>query len=402
MTRLENYHHFAGRHWETGSFYNDWDYQGLKAPHTGEPYSEALLLGVSGGIVMGYFSFAYKGFDPQARILTRNTFSPITTMLSRLGVMQGVRQTAQPEKAVANLLRELENGIPAIVWADAYSLPYNCLSSEDQMWFMRPILVYGYDQEADSVWIADRSQVPLTVTTGELAQARGRVKKDKYRLTTLGPPNPERLAAAVQQGIWDCIKLFTEKPPVGGKNNFGFAAYHWWVELLTKSKARMSWEREFPAGSKLYSGLTWAFTDINTFTRDDCADRALYAEFLDEASLILNRPSLQEAAERFRSSAEAWGRLSLALLPDEIQLFKETRQLLLERHELFRVKGGGARPRIVEINTRLKEIKANVAAQFPLSPIEVGKLRENLASHVEAIAKIETEAVQLLTDVLQK
>ncbi len=149
-------------------------------------------------------------------------------------------------------------------------------------------------------------------------------------------------------------------------------------------------------------GLTWAFTDINTFTRDDCADRALYAEFLDEASLILNRPSLREATERFRSSAEAWGRLSLALLPDEIQLFKETRQLLLERHELFRVKGGGARPKIVEINTRLKEIKANVAAQFPLSPIEVGKLRENLASHVEAIAKIETEAVQLLTDVLQK
>jgi len=44
-------------------------YRGMKAPHTGQPYTEAMLMGISGGIVMGYYSFAYEGSDPQARIL---------------------------------------------------------------------------------------------------------------------------------------------------------------------------------------------------------------------------------------------------------------------------------------------------------------------------------------------
>jgi hypothetical protein len=51
-----------GRHWETGSVCNYFAYRGVKAPHTGQPYSEALLLGVSGGSSWGIF-FAYKGYD---------------------------------------------------------------------------------------------------------------------------------------------------------------------------------------------------------------------------------------------------------------------------------------------------------------------------------------------------
>ena len=55
MIKLNAYNHFAGRHWETGSVRNFYAYRGVNAPHTGQPYSEALLMGVSGGIVMGYF-----------------------------------------------------------------------------------------------------------------------------------------------------------------------------------------------------------------------------------------------------------------------------------------------------------------------------------------------------------
>jgi hypothetical protein len=32
-----------GRHWETGSIHNALALQGVKAPHTGQPYSEASL-----------------------------------------------------------------------------------------------------------------------------------------------------------------------------------------------------------------------------------------------------------------------------------------------------------------------------------------------------------------------
>jgi hypothetical protein len=61
MPKLKDYNQFNGRHWETGTVHNYFAYTGVKAPHTGQPYSEALLMGVSGGAVMGYFSFAYEG-----------------------------------------------------------------------------------------------------------------------------------------------------------------------------------------------------------------------------------------------------------------------------------------------------------------------------------------------------
>ncbi|MBK8431283.1 MAG: BtrH N-terminal domain-containing protein [Chloroflexi bacterium] len=279
MPILQNYHQFDGRHWETGTVRNALDYMGIKAPHTGLPYSEALLMGVSGGAVMGYFSFAYEGYDPHARILTRNTFDPFDTMLSRLGIGQQVRQTSKPAKGVANLVDALEEGLPTLVWADMWSLPYNALTYDEGMWGMFPILVYGYDETADTVSIADRAQLPLTVTTAELATARGRVKKDKFRTITLERPNEAKLVTAVQLGIWDCLKLYTEKPPKGSANNFGLRAYHTWAELLTKPTARLSWAKEFPAGRKLLSGLTNAFGDIQIFGKQGQAERDVYADF---------------------------------------------------------------------------------------------------------------------------
>lgn len=65
MPTLNDYRQFNGLHWETGSVCNHLGYQGFKAPHTNQPYTEALLLGISGGAVIGYFSFAYEGYDPQ-------------------------------------------------------------------------------------------------------------------------------------------------------------------------------------------------------------------------------------------------------------------------------------------------------------------------------------------------
>ena len=87
MPTLPKYKHFDGRHWETRTVQNYFAYNGVKAPHTGKPYTEAMLIGISGGVLMGYFSFAYKGYDPHVALLTRNTFNPLDTLLVRLGVI---------------------------------------------------------------------------------------------------------------------------------------------------------------------------------------------------------------------------------------------------------------------------------------------------------------------------
>jgi hypothetical protein len=290
--------------------------------------------------------------------------------------------------------------MPAIVWADMFTLPYNALSQDEGMWGMMPIIVYGYDESGDTVWIADRARVPLTITTVELERARGRIKKDKFRVLTLDYPDPDKLPAAVSAGIWDCIKLFTELPPKGSKNNFGFAAYRWWAELLTRPRQRLSWAREFPRGSKMYAGLTSVFTDINTFGKDGNAERMAYAAFLDEASMILNRPGLKEAAQQFRRSAQAWDDLSLALLPDDIASFKETRKLMLRWHKLFLNQGNQALSEIYQIKARLETIKQAVSTDFPLNDAEVQAFCANLRDHILQIHDIEHAAIRTLQAVM--
>ena len=304
MPTLTKYHHFDGRHWETGSVHNVLAYHGVTAPHTGQPLSEALLMGISGGLLMGYFNFAYAGYDPHIAILTRNTFDPLDTLLARLGTVQHLRQTTNTTKGEKNLIEALENGEPAIVWADMFLLPYNGLGYDQGMWAANPIVVYGY--EADRVSIADRARVALHVTPDELATARSRVKKDRFKLLTIDPPNLDKLPLAVQQGIWDCLKRYVEAPVASAKNSFGFAAFQRWADALIKPTLKYSWAREFPAGGKMYAGLTSTFDRIAICPGDAQAERDVYADFLDEASVILNKLALKEAAKLYRISGKAW------------------------------------------------------------------------------------------------
>lgn len=401
MPTLNDYRQFNGLHWETGSVCNHLGYQGFKAPHTNQPYTEALLLGISGGAVIGYFSFAYEGYDPHVAILTRNTFSPLETLLTRLGVEQTLRQTSNAGKAQADLLDCLADGLPPLVWADMFSLPYNQLPHDGGMWQMFPIVVYGY--EADTVWIADRAGVPLTVSPAELAAARGRVKKIKFRLLTLDMPNPDKLVSAVQKGIWDCLKLYTEAPPRGSKTNFGLTALKRWAGLLVNPKQRLSWAKEFPPGPKMYAGLTSAFNSIALFGQDGLrqdAERGIYADFLDEASLLLNKPALKDVARQFRRCGQAWRELAQALLPDDIPAFKETRELMLRQHRLFLEQGSAALSARQQIKTRLSELKTEILLSFPLDETEVATMRENLRAHVLKIHDLELEAIKALQVVM--
>lgn len=400
MPFLTDYQHFAGRGWDTGAVHNYYAYRRVNAPHTGEPYSEALLFGVSGGIVLGYFTFAYAGYDPHVALLTRNTFDPLETMLARLGVVQEVRQTSKPAKGVANLLDALADGVPPLVWADLWSLPYNTFAQNDGMWGMAPILVYGYDEGADQVWLADRAATGLVITTGELATARGRVKKEKFRLLTLDQPDPDKLPAAVTAGIWDCINLFTEKPPKGAANNWGLKAFTYWADLLTKPGLRQRWAKEFPPGIPFYAGLTTTLSHYGvTGIRDD-ADRGLYATFLAEAALILAKPALRAVAAQLLASRNAWQALAAILLPDAVAPFGETRHLIKRKAHLFRTQGQAALPEIHQINTRLTVLRAQMATAFPLSPAQVTAHCQAIAEQLLTIRRLEAQAIADLRTIM--
>ena len=400
MAILSDYSQFDGRHWETGSVHNVLAYQETEIPETRQPISEAMLMGISGGAAFGYFIFEYRGLDPFMSLLSRNTFDPLDTLLERLAVPQDLFHTADTSKGERNLIEVLEGGRPAMVWADAFGLPYNGLSYDEQMWAMLPIVVYGHADGA--AHIADRSRKPLVIPQADLATARARVKKDKFRVLALGAPDLSKLPGAIQKGIWQCIALYTEAPPKGGRDNFGFAAYEKWAKMLTNTRNKQSWERMLAPGSRMFAALAGVgyqhgvFGWARTFPSNQVDDRNLYADFLDEAAVILKKPGLKNAGEQFRASSDAWLALSEAALPDKVPLLKETKELLLLKRDLFVDNGDRELEEIRKADKRLSEIYSLAAAEFPMSDTEVKSMREGLAERVMNISGIEQEAIELL------
>jgi hypothetical protein len=102
--------------------------------------------------------------------------------------------------------------------------------------------------------------------------------------------------------------------------------------------------------------------------------------------------------EQFRRSAQAWRALAHALLPDDVPLLRETRELMLRKHRLFLEEGGQALAAILEINARLDQIKDRVTSGFPLDEAGVVAMREGLAAHVLEIRDIEEEAIEMLQE----
>lgn len=395
---------FTGRHWETGSIHNALAMQGIKSPHTGKPYSEALLFGIGGGIAFGYFTFEYKGYLPHVAMLTRNTFNPFSMILERLGAAQDIQQTNKADIAEKNLQDTLESGLYPLVWADQFSLPYNCLPSDEPMWGMMPIL--AVESDGESVTVADRSSQPLHLSMADLTKARGRVKDDKYRLVTLDAPQTAKLSGAVHKGICQAIKLFTEEPPRGARDNFGFAAYEKLANLLVNTRNKQSWERFFAPGVRMYHALAGspvqpgAYHWVMSWGSADGAERGLYADFLNEAAQILKKSGLKESSEKFRESYQLWLKFADALLPDDVPLLGESKKLIQKKHDLFINKGDAALSEIKQINTQLNGFLKQSETDFPLSNVQAAEFRANLRDILLKISAVEQQAVDLMQNAI--
>lgn len=399
MVKLSNYNEFSGRHPETGTVRNALAYQGVKAPHTNEPYSEALLLGVSGGIAVGYFTFEYEGYLPHIALLTRNTFDPMETLFERLAIPRDVLNTSSATKGESNLREVLDNGHPAIVWADMFSLDYNALPYDKRNWRITPILVHGLEDE--QAYLADRAKVPIDVPAEQLQTARARVKKDKFRVMTLEAPDESRLASAVSKGIWQCISLFTDAPPKGKRDSFGLAALQHWVKMLTNQRNKQSWMRYFAPGERLWMALAGNIPQPGVYTyimheEGNRAERGMYADFLEEATIILEKPALKEAGVLFRKSETEWSKLGAMVLPQDVAIFQETADLLTHKHTLFLKKGAEALEEIREINARLNTLQQLITDNFPLTEAEVTTFFEGLAEQILVIHDVEKQAIEQL------
>ncbi len=396
MPTLEDFTQFEGRYWDTASIRNALDYQGAKAPHSNEPYSEAMLLGISGGVTFGYFTFHYKGYDPQVNLLTRNTFGPMETIYDRMGIAREARQSTSADKGRQNLIRVLEEGYAPIASPDMWLLPYNAMPYDEANWGGMPLVIYGYEPEKGEAYISDRSRVGLTVSTDDLDKARGRIKKEKHRLLLLDHPDEAKLATAVQEGLADCVRLMTEKPPKGSAKNFGLRALQHWQDMLEKT-SKGSWAREYPTGRPLLAVLISSYIFLGpAFGKTVQAERDVYADFLHEAAKVLDDPALENVALRYRMAGDAWQGLRNALLPDDVPILKDVREAIDGKNDLFMNSGAAHLDKMIEFNNKLEALKVESESDFSMTDAEIADLRDEIRQQVMNVHETEAAAVMAL------
>ncbi|MGV3616905.1 MAG: BtrH N-terminal domain-containing protein [Fimbriimonas sp.] len=391
---------FAGRHYETGTIANALAALGATDPKTGKPYSEAMVLGASGGIAFGYFTFEYKGHLPHVALLTRNTFAPFERALEHLAIRRETRETVQAAKGEGNLRRELDAGNAVIVWADAFSMPYRGLP-KGAMWAMRPVLVVG--QEENEFLLADGSSQVIRISAEELQAARAVVKKDRFRTMTLERPDESALPERLVDCIRACVALALDKPPAGSANNFGIAGMRHFAKVLTDVIGSKSWETMFAPGPRLAQALAGTYGQpgvwdwIQTWGTGPSADRGTYATFLREAAVWTGISALGGVADEFDRSSEVWNRLAQASMPNEVHELLNLRALKSAYRDLWFERGRAMEAGLTEIRREMAALFEKLSEPSVLAPYS-RPIREAMAAAVLEIAEIEEGAMRRLRE----
>ncbi len=128
---------------------------------------------------------------------------------------------------------------------------------------------------------------------------------------------------------------------------------------------------------------------------DGGAERYRYAEFLDEAAILLERNSLSEVGTIFRESGDVWKEFGDIALPEDIALLSEARNLLIRRQKAFLENGSDAEGDLRKINIDLKKL-FNGAKQGFSDETQAAELRETMSEAVNRIHQIEAHAIEAL------
>jgi len=397
---VRDYSQFGARHCETGSLRNVLAHYGVVAPHTGQPFTEEMLLGIGGGIGMMYWVFQF-GDAPVFFVGTRYG-KPKTLLIeevcNRLGIGISLCETASAGRAAADLEAVLSSGRPAPVWVDMPYLPYLGIP-ETAHFGGHVVVVYGIDDRTGEVLIADRASRPVRVTAEQLAAARGSQCKPfppKHKMLEVAPPEDlieaQTLERAVVRGISDCCGQLLHGPI----ENIGLAALRKWAGLVTGDRNAKCWRKVFHRPESLYGALMSVYIYIEIGGTGGSGFRPMFAGFLDEAAAVLRAPQLQQIAGRYRECAALWSEVARAALPDAVPELRQTRELLAEKNRVFEEQAPGALERMLAINERLEAILARVRERFPVAELDVPELLGGLSAAILRLHAAEVEAAEQL------
>jgi hypothetical protein len=370
---------------------------GVGDPATGRPLSEAMCLGISGGIGVAYFVFEYEDEDLTTFYLGGRLNSYVQKQdatqaaLDRLGVPAQVRRTSGPATAERQLRAALDQGRPVIVTVDVARLLYRAVP--DWLCGMTPqdVLVELHGAEP-VLW--DLAPAPIPVTWAELAEARAGVRSVKHRLVVAEPPEgPLDLAGAAAAGIADTWAGMLDPP----MRNFGAPGLVKWAELLTSTRDPRGWPRLLAAPGRQFQLLTWLYDWVETAGTGGGFFRAMYADFLEAAAGPLDRAELAELAGDYRELAAAWTALAeTALAAGGDGPLARAATLLERRRRLVEERGAAAADELAAIQAELDRLARDTADPQPLGQAALSAFLADLRDTVLDLAQAEEEAATAL------
>ncbi len=369
---------------------------GVRAPHTGEPYSEAMLFGIAGGVGAGVFSFVYEqqdfaSFFVAGRHNWQDDLGYLADACRRFGIEPVVRESSGAKAAEKHLREALADG-PCAAWVDMAHLPHRALPAYFSGGGYHVITVYRIDDESATALIGDLGDGPISIALANLAEARGRIKKQKNRLLSIPAAAASRdLPGLIRDGLQNC---YDGRPGLGAKvmTNFTLEAFRVWGARMHASKDKESWEQIFPRGARLWTGLTSIYDCIENYGTGGGLCRPVFSDFLLEAVAATGNDALRSLGEQYADLGRRWSALADAALPGDVPAFQEAKRLLTRKIELTHEGGDAALDEARQAWKRLGELKAQARADFPLTEAECRDLRAGLQAQILALHEAEVAA----------
>ena len=393
MVKIQSYFHVGGKNAETASLTNILQAQGVRAPHNGKPYSEAMLLGIGGGLGAGYILWEFK--EHHAKVLVfawQNRWQyPIQfyqNLCKRIDVTPTLRETGSQKAATQQLDEAMESGQPVIAWVDRAQMPYLQLPKSLEGHLGHYIAIYGV--EDDVVLVDDLAAKPFRVPVETMALARSRIGSYKNRLLQVKPNDQPNLPEAIKAGIEDEIEHLSQP-----SDSFSLPTFQKWGKMMTNRKNAKGWPVVFADRRGLYGALKSLYEGVELVSTGGGGMRGLYADFLDEAAGIIN-PSLSEVATTYRNLATRWTAFADSALPDSIEPLRETKALLRQRYDMLMAQGGDGLDKIQPLTERLGDLYNENKRNFPMSDAEIDNLFSTLGEQLLDLYKAEVAALTAL------
>ncbi len=388
----------GGLHPETATLANVLANQGVISGVTGEPLTEAAILGIGGGLGAGYILWEFKSHGgPILTLGFRNQWQypsiPGWTgkTLERLGIEPDVHETGGAKGAREALDARLDVGEPVIAAIDLQSVGIWGQTDALSGHFGLVVVVFGRDADG-SYLVDDRGLSPFRVPPAVMAAARGRIGSFKHRIvglrTSPGPIPAERLRAAMLAGLEDQVDHLRSP-----SDSFSLPAWRKWARLMTDQRNAKAWPRVFADGHGLFGSLSALHENVDGEVGPWGGHlRELYAASLDEAAVALDNPALCDAARAWRGVADRWEELADAAVPPDLDGAAEAVEAVETLREAV-MAGESGRSRVSVAAETAWAIRDRYAEAFPLPPDRIAAILEDLSDRLGAIYQAEVEAL---------